>query len=67
LTPHILFFKKGPIIENGYFCECIKEIHRGVWKGDIEKGYHLEKGGVDGRMIFNWILKVSGGRELAES
>ena len=31
-------------------------LHRGVWKGNIEKGVHLEEGGVDGRMMLNWIL-----------
>jgi hypothetical protein len=28
-------------------------LHRGVLRGNIEKGDHLEEGGVDGRMMLN--------------
>jgi len=34
-------------------------LHRGVWRGNIEEEDHLEEGGVDGRMMLNWILNIS--------
>jgi hypothetical protein len=33
------------------------EVHTGFWWGDLRTGDHLEDPGIDGRIIFKWILK----------
>ena len=32
-------------------------MHAGIWWGTLRERYHVEDLGVDGRIIFNWILK----------
>jgi hypothetical protein len=37
--------------------------HRGYWWGNLREGDWLEDQGIDGRIIFSWILKYGlGGR-----
>ena len=39
-----------------------EEIHTGFWWENLNEGNHLEKSGVDGRIILKWILeKWNGG------
>jgi hypothetical protein len=33
------------------------EVHTGFWWGDLREGDHLERLGVDGRIILKWIFK----------
>jgi hypothetical protein len=34
-----------------------REVHTGIWWGDLREGDHLGDPGEDGRKILNWIFK----------
>jgi hypothetical protein len=34
-----------------------REVHTGLWGGDLREGDHLGDRGVDGRIILRWIFK----------
>jgi hypothetical protein len=34
-----------------------REVHTGLWWGDLREGQHLGEPGVDERIILNWIFK----------
>jgi hypothetical protein len=34
-----------------------REVHTGLWWGDLREGDHLEDPGVDERVILKWIFK----------
>jgi hypothetical protein len=44
-----------------------REVHTGLWEGDLREGDHLGDPGVDGRKILKWIFnKWDGGMEWIE-
>jgi len=40
------------------------EVHRGLWRGEVREGDHLEDPRVDGRIIFKWIFKEWDGARI---
>jgi hypothetical protein len=39
-----------------------REVHTGIWWGDLKERSHFEDLGVDGRVILKWIISESIGR-----
>jgi hypothetical protein len=38
-------------------CMGKKEVHEGLWWGDLRERDHLEDPGIDGRIILKWISR----------
>jgi hypothetical protein len=43
-------------------CMGKREVHTGVWWGDLREGDHLGDPGIDGRIILKWLFKKWNGR-----